>query len=147
MISFRQAAMTSKTAKMSAAAMLFSIFAASPSMAASMKDQLVGTWLLVSNIETWDDGKKVAWGPDIKGTLMMDAAGHYSFQMGVGGRPKSKGNPADDPKGKYMGYIGNYDVNDGEKLLSLSVERCTSPNLEGGMQKRKILSLSETDLV
>jgi Lipocalin-like domain len=147
MISFRYAECASKTAKVSAAALLLATLVTSPGIAAGMKDQLVGTWLLVSNVEKWDDGKKVEWGPDIKGTLMIDASGHYSFQMGVGGRPKSKGNPADDPKGKYVGYIGNYEVNDSDKLLSLSVERSTSPNLEGGVQKRKILSLSDTDLV
>jgi Lipocalin-like domain len=147
MIRFRHSAGANKMAKVSAAALLLATLVTSPGMAAGLKDQLVGTWLLVSNVETWDDGKKVEWGPDIKGTLMIDASGHYSFQMGVGGRPKSKGNPADDPKGKYVGYIGNYEVNDGDKLLSLSVERSTSPNLEGGVQKRKILSLSDTDLV
>jgi Lipocalin-like domain len=147
MISVKHSASANKMAKVSAAALLFAALAASPGMAAGLTDQLVGTWMVVSNVETWDDGKKVEWGPDIKGTLMIDASGHYSFQMGVGDRPKSKGNPADDPKGKYIGYIGNYEVNDGDKLLSLSVERSTSPNLEGGVQKRKILSLSETELV
>jgi Lipocalin-like domain len=108
---------------------------------AGLKEQLVGTWMVESNTEAWDNGDKKTWGPDFKGMLMFDAAGHYSFQMGVGGRPKSKGNPADEPKGKYVGYFGAYEVDEASNTFTLKVERCTSPNLEGSAQKRIVTAI------
>ena len=135
-------------AKCAFAALIMCTWQVAPGLAGGMKDQLVGTWMVVSNVEDWDNGKKkMEWGPDLKGFLMLDAGGHYSFQMGVGDRPKSQGNPSDDPKGKYVGYIGSYSVDDDSKMLLLNVERCTSPNLEGGIQKRVIVSLNDSELV
>jgi Lipocalin-like domain len=138
---------THSLTKCAFAALTLSAWEAGPVLADGLKDQLVGTWTVVSNVETWDDGKKVEWGPDLKGMLILDGSGHYSFQMGIGDRPKSKGNPADDPKGKYVGYIGNYSVDDAGKLLSLAVDRSTSPNIEGINQNRIIVSVSDTELV
>ncbi len=58
-----------------------------PAAAQTLKDQLVGSWTLVSNTEEYADGSKVVWGPDAKGSLMLDKNGQYSLQIGVGGAP------------------------------------------------------------
>src|SRR4051812_9810298 len=43
-----------------------------------LKEQLVGTWMFVSAIDTRSDGSKNdRWGPNPKGTLMFDGNGRY----------------------------------------------------------------------
>ena len=88
-----------------AAASLFCLWAAGPALADGLKDQLVGVWSAVSNTEEYADGTKVAWGPDVKGSLIIEANGQFSLQIGVGDRAKPEGNPAEHPVGKFISYF------------------------------------------
>jgi Lipocalin-like domain len=128
------------------AAVLASLTAFSGTSQAALKDQLTGTWSLVSNTEDYDNMEQVVWGPDVRGMLILDGDGHYSFQMGVGGRPPSVGNPAEDPKGKYIGYFGNYEVNEKTKTLIFKIDRSTSANFDGKEQLRAIVSLDDKNM-
>jgi Lipocalin-like domain len=131
---------------LAAAAVLASLTAFAADGQAAIKDQIVGAWSLVSNTEDYENMEQVVWGPDVRGMLILDADGHYSFQMGVGGRPMSKGNPAEDPKGKYMGYFGNYEIDETNKTLILKIERSTSANFDGKEQLRTIVSLDDDNM-
>jgi hypothetical protein len=44
----------------------------------SLKEQLIGTWTLVSNDNVAPDGtKRQLYGPNPKGILVLDTGGHY----------------------------------------------------------------------
>ena len=50
--------------------------------AQTLKDQLIGVWTLVSNIEKYQDGKeKSTFGPQGKGQLILDRTGSFCFSL------------------------------------------------------------------
>lgn len=129
-----------------AAAGLLLFATAMPAAAQSLKDQLVGTWNLISNTEEYTDGKKVAWGPDPKGIVMFDAANRFSLQIIVGGRAKASGNPAENPVGKVIAYFGTYTTNDAGKELVFQITGASFPNWDGTEQKRVVTGISGSEL-
>ena len=56
---------------------VLSMLAVVPATAQSLKDQLIGTWSMESNVEEYADGKKVSWDPSLKGIVMYDAGGRF----------------------------------------------------------------------
>ena len=78
---------------------------ASPTSAQTLKDQLIGTWTLVSNVEKYQDGtERSTFGPQGKGLLILDRTGWFSFQLIGGDRPKQTGRP-DNPIGPAITYL------------------------------------------
>jgi hypothetical protein len=62
-------------------------------VAQSLKDQLAGTWLLVSNVNVAPDGtKRQPFGDSPKGVLILQSDGHYAAMFIRPGRPKFKAN-------------------------------------------------------
>src|SRR5260370_33003382 len=55
----------------------------------SLKDQLVGTWMLVSCDSTDSNGAKAPYCVNPVGILMLDAGGRYTSVIAARGRPKS----------------------------------------------------------
>ena len=119
---------------------------ASPTSAQSLKDQLMGTWTLVSNVEKYQDGtEKSTFGPQGKGLLILDRNGWFSFQLIGGERPKQTGRP-DNPIGPAITYFGTYSVNEGDKSLVYKVQGSTNPSFEGTEQKATISSIKGDDM-
>jgi len=57
----------------------------------SLKDQLVGTWTLVSTEDTAANGtKREPWGANPKGIHIFEAGGRYATLGGNSNRPKFK---------------------------------------------------------
>jgi hypothetical protein len=117
------------------------------------KAQLVGTWTLVSNDNTRPDGSKVdVFGPNAKGLLIFDRAGHYSLAIMRADLPKFAGSTSDqgtaaENKAVLAGIIahfGTYSL-DGTTLTT-HVEASSFPNLAGSDQKRIIESLTADEL-
>ena len=55
----------------------------------SLKEQLVGSWTVVSQEETAPNGTKAQpYGANPKGVLILDAGGRYSAALGRPDRPK-----------------------------------------------------------
>jgi hypothetical protein len=55
----------------------------------SLKEQLVGTWLVAAVDNIRPDGSRFqSLGPNPKGIMMFDANGWFSFQLAQPGRPK-----------------------------------------------------------
>ena len=76
----------------------------SPTSAQTLKDQLIGTWTLVSNVEKYQDGtERSTFGPQGKGLLILDRTGWFSFQLIGGDRPKQTGRP-DNPIGPAVKF-------------------------------------------
>ena len=77
----------------SAMTVLGLVFASSTAIAQqkSLKEQLVGTWTLVSTENTAPNGtKRQPYGANPKGILIFDAGGRYAVVQGRPDRPKFK---------------------------------------------------------
>jgi hypothetical protein len=113
----------------------------------TLKEQLVGTWTLVSFQSTAADGNKTAvFGAQPKGILMIDASGHYAMVLTDPGRAKWKSDLrtqlsteefAAAAKGLVAQY-GAWSVDEASKVLTRKVEGALSPNLAGNEQKPTI---------
>ena len=113
----------------------------------SLRDQLVGTWKIVSVNNTRPDGSiKQIFGPNPKGIVVFDAGGNTAFILMRSGRPKFAANNRDlgtpeEFKATVQGthaYFGTYSVIEAEKTLVFHVEGNTFPNQEGIDTKRLI---------
>ena len=113
----------------------------------SLKEQLVGTWTLVSLVEQYQDGRKDSnsFGPNLKGMLILDRTGRFSLHLIGGDRAKTGGNPR-SPVGPAVAYFGTYSVGEGDKSLTYHVERSTFPDFEGTDQKATITTINGDEL-
>ena len=118
------------------------------------KDQLVGTWILVSAETTTAAGVKqpLVEGPDVKGQLVFDGT-RFSFQV-ISGLPKlaSKDRLITTPEENkavahgVMSYFGTYSVDESIGTLMFRIERSSYPNQNAGEFKRVITRLTADDL-
>ena len=114
--------------------------------AESLKQQLVGTWSVVSFVnENESTGNRTnSFGSDPKGYFMFDAADHFSINLMRTGRPKF-GNrdfpTANERKAALEGTItmfGDYKVNESEHSISLHIIGGSFPAWDNSNQKRFI---------
>ena len=127
---------------------VLSMLVIAPATAQSLKDQLVGTWSMESNIEEYADGKKVSWDPSLKGMVMYDAGGRFILMAAeIGNRKKVEGNPALNPVGKMISYFGTYTVNEADKTLTHKIVGASSPLWDGTEQKRVVTTINQTAMV
>jgi hypothetical protein len=119
------------------------------------KQQLVGTWTLVSTENMKADGSKVdVFGPNPRGVLIFDRGGHYSLTIVRSDLPKfaattSDQGTAQENKAVLAGMIasfGTYSLDEADGTLTTHVEGSSFPNLAGGEQKRIISSLTASEL-
>lgn len=95
-------------------------FAQTPST--SLKDRLVGHWQLVSvSINTTQ-----SYGANPKGSMFLDAGGHYSVIVITGGNARS------------VSYFGTYTVNDADSSMTMHVDASSFANAAGRDEKRYI---------
>jgi lipocalin-like protein len=136
---------------LTAMALLFLIVALPAANAASqqaegtLKEQLVGTWLLVSNYNERPDGSKFEpLGANPIGMLIFDENGRMSSQLMRSGLPKfasnnrQEGTPEEN-KAIVQGvlcYFGTYSVNEADHTLNFHIESSSFPNWNGTDQKR-----------
>jgi hypothetical protein len=106
----------------------------------SLKEQLVGTWTLVSVVNTRPDGTKFdPFGGKATGLLMSDSTGHFSWQIIRSDIPKLASNnrlegTAEEFKAVAQGvnsYFGTYSLDDGGKTLTQHVVSSSFPNFNG----------------
>jgi Lipocalin-like domain len=121
----------------------------------SIKDQIAGTWIFVSALDIYPDGRKNdRWGSNPKGVFIFDGNGHYAQFITRSDLPKIAGGTADkgtaeENKAIVQGLVasfGTYTVNEAEKTIITHVEGGAFPNLIGVDQKRVILSLTADEL-
>jgi hypothetical protein len=122
--------------------------------AGNAEQQLVGTWLLVSEITTFPDGRRFeGFGGNQKGILIFDRAGHYSSQLTGDSRLKFAstrllGTPEEN-RGVSMGslaHFGTYSVDAAGSTLTFHVERSSYRNWDDTDQKWSINTLAGDDL-
>ena len=121
----------------------------------SIKEQLVGTWMLTSWEQTNKDGSKLQrYGSNPKGYNIFDANGRFFMMFAHPDVPKiASGNPAtatsEEAKAIVSGvvsYYGTYTVDEANKGITLRVEASSLPNQLGVDQKRTINSLTANEL-
>jgi hypothetical protein len=115
----------------------------------SDKEQLVGSWILVSL--TAGDGPKqtMPYGPNPKGTMMVDANGRFSITVVRSDLPRfaSDNRMTGTPEENMaivqgcIAYFGTYSIDEATHVITVNVEGSTFPNFDGGTQTR-ILSFS-----
>ena len=120
-----------------------------------LKDQLVGSWTLVSASQMTKEGvKSDRWGPNPRGRVIFEADGRYSFMIFRSDVPKFASNNMNDvtpeeSKVAIQGMTANFgiwSIDEATKTLTTNVEAASSPNLTGGSQKRIITSLTADEL-
>ena len=122
----------------------------------SLKDQLVGSWTLVSTEVTQTDGKKRQdFGANPRGILILDAGGRYALVQGRADRPKFKtsGNARLDTPAAEFGEaarafaanFGTWSIEEANKTLIRRYEAALVPNAEGTETKVSV-SLTGDDL-
>jgi hypothetical protein len=118
----------------------------SAAAAQSLKQQLVGTWSVISFVnENERTGKTTkVFGSDPKGYFMFDAAGHFSINLIRPRRPKfgNRDFPTEgESKAALEGMIvmlGDYKVNETEHLISVHIISGSFPAWDNSDQKRFI---------
>jgi hypothetical protein len=120
----------------------------------SLREQLVGNWMMVSNINTAANGTKSdLFGPNPKGSMIFESNGRFSLIGVRSDLPKFGTNnratgTAEENKAVMQGsiaYFGSYSVNEADKSYTVQIEGATFPNWTGTTQTRRI-SISGDDL-
>jgi Lipocalin-like domain len=121
----------------------------------SIKEQLVGTWTLVSSDQVRPDGSKLKqFGANPKGIHVFDANGRFFLMVAsadnskIAARDPSKTN-SEEVGGliaESIAYYGTYLVNEAEKVVILHLDASTFQNQIGTDQKRTITSLTADEL-
>ena len=116
-----------------------------------LRDQLIGSWVLVSNIVKRQDGVAAEqFGPSPKGILIFAADGRFATLNARSDLPKlASGNHArvtpDEAMAMAQGslaYYGTYSVSEAEKIITVQIEGSTYANQIGTVQKRLITSIT-----
>jgi len=129
-----------------------------PSLAAAqqspLKDQLVGTWLLVSVVnEAADGSKSEGFGSNPKGVIIFASDGYFSLLQSRAELPKiatndrAKATPEEAAAivGGAIAYYGTYSVNEADKVILVKLQASTYANLVGGPEQKRMITLLTAD--
>jgi hypothetical protein len=118
-------------------AALMTMAAALPSFAqtpaSGLKSQLVGHWTLVSvDVDT-----RTPYGTEPKGSMFVDASGHFSVIV------------VSDGKARSVAYFGTYSVDAGDKSVTLHVDASSGGGGidYAGHDVQRLVSLNGDELV
>ena len=118
----------------------------------SLKDQLVGTWMLLSWQQKKGDGTNVErYGASPKGIAFFDAGGRYIITVMRSDRTKYASNAlwqgaSEENKETADGtitYFGAYSINEADSSIAIHVEGSSFPNWNGTDQKRFVTVASD----
>jgi hypothetical protein len=104
----------------------------------SLKDQLLGTWTLVSVTEVYQDGRKeTPFGPAVKGAVSFDGNGKFTLMIIGADLPNPSGNPRESSR-LAVAYFGTYAVDEAAKTVTYTAERATNPGFDGLARKASV---------
>ena len=118
----------------------------------SLKDQLVGTWTLLSWEQKKGDGTKLErYGTDPTGIAFFDKGGRYIITVMRSDRAKYasnalwQGSPEENKETAdgTITYFGTYSAKDGDNSIAIHVEGSSFPNWNGTDQKRFVAITGE----
>jgi Lipocalin-like domain len=111
----------------------------------SLKEQLVGTWMLVAWEQKKGDGTKVQrYGANPTGIAFFDAGGRYIITVMRSDRAKYASNAlwqgtAEENKATADGtitYFGTYSMSEADSSIAIHIDGSSFPNWNGVDQKR-----------
>src|SRR5258708_4243174 len=116
----------------------------------SLKEQLLGSWTLVSHETVRPDGSRyLMFGADPQGVAFFDAGGQYIITAMRSDRAKytmsnvpqffAQGGTAEENKAAAQGsmtYFGTYSVSEADRTIAIHIEGSSFPNWNGADQKR-----------
>src|SRR5215510_6575386 len=119
---------------------------------ASLKDQLVGTWIYVSSTAKRDDGSNVPR-PSLQGAVTYTADHRFHFIATRTDAPKYASGvlarPSPDEAmaiaSSALAYTGTYTVDEGTRTIHANIETSTFPNLVGAPNQRRIVTSITAD--
>lgn len=112
---------------------------------AQNKQELIGTWALVSVDNIYPDGSRVSpYGEEPQGLLVLDEKGNYAIQILKAARPKIVSNDKnkctpEESTALVQGsnsHFGKYKVDEKSKTITFFIRQAFYPNWEGTEQKR-----------
>jgi Lipocalin-like domain len=118
----------------------------------SLKEQLLGTWTLVSHESVRPDGSRFpVYGANPKGIAFFDAGGQFIITVMRSDRAKyATNNPAqgtaEENKATAQGtitYFGTYSVSDTDRTIAIRIEASSFPNWNGADQTRSFAITGE----
>ena len=121
----------------------------------SPKEQLLGTWALVSIDAVRQDGNRLPlFGPKPKGIAMFDGGGHYIISVMRSDLPAFAANDrmqgtAEENKAATQGtitYFGAYSPNEADRTIVVRIDGSSFPNWKGTEQKRLIATITRDEL-
>jgi hypothetical protein len=121
----------------------------------SIKEQLVGTWEVISWEQVRPDGSKFhRFGANPKGLQIFDANGHFAIMFFAPDLPKIASNNPSTPTpdelksltGRSIAYYGTYTVDEAAKVLDLKIVASSFPNQVGTNNKRTITLITADEL-
>jgi Lipocalin-like domain len=120
--------------------------------AASLRDQLIGTWIYVSSTAKREDGSAVQR-PSLQGAVTYTADGHFHFiTTSTDGAKYASNDPARPSADEAMAmasrsiaYTGTYTVDESTNTVLANVETSTFPNLVGAANQRRIVTSITAD--
>ena len=113
----------------------------------TIREQLLGTWKLVSYYTEGTDGSSVyPMGQSVCGFIMYLPDGYMSANLMVPGRPPYTGGMANTATQAelaagalgYFGYAGRYEVDESARAVRHAIEVALAPNLVGSTQLRHV---------
>ena len=136
--------------------MVMGVLALRPEIAASQqksfKDELIGSWTIVSNDNIGVNGeKRQIFGPNPKGLFILGADGRYALVVVNPDRPKFKGTSrlegtSEENKAAIAGTVasfGTWKLDEATNTLITSAEGDLFPNAEGREQRRIIALMGD----
>jgi len=115
----------------------------------SLKEQIVGSWTLVSATDTNPDGSKTnPWGASPKGTYMFSADGRFTQMLFHTDLPKIDNRMSGTPeqnKAIAQGLVamyGSYTVDEANKTINVKFEGSSFAKFNGTEGKRIITSIN-----
>jgi hypothetical protein len=121
------------------------VIAADYAQAQPLKKEIVGTWSIISVVNTVDGKKIDLYGSNPQGLIIFTRDGHFSFSNMRPGRTKfassnrMAGTPEENKEalGGYLNDFGTYSI-DADGMVTLHIVGCSFPNWDGTEQKRHI---------
>jgi len=113
----------------------------------SLKEQLVGTWTLLSWEQKKSDGTKIQrYGANPTGIAFFDAGGRYIISVMRSDRAKYasnalwQGSPEENKETAdgTTTYFGTYSASEADNVITIHVEGSSFPNWNGTDQKRLV---------
>jgi hypothetical protein len=148
--------MTLRTIAAALLALAASAGAAAAQPAASLKDQIVGTWNFVVAEVTAPDGKKsFPFGETPKGILIFTTDGRFAQIHVAGDLPKIASNnrltgtPEEyaDIMRRSLAVFGSYTVDEPNRTVTYNIVSASFPNWQGETQTRAIDKLTADEFV